>query len=254
MYGAIMALSGWNIHKTYAELLTLRFERQDLIEDLEREINWRKQVELDLVRSRDELEVRVEQRTAEIAKVNESLLAEIVERKRIESALRLSQEAYGSLSENIPGIVYRFWPSTNEIRFFNSRLEQMTGFTDDESSLSGHNPLQSLVVEEDKSFVAGVISNAMTDNKPFEINYRIRTVSGETRWCTNYGSAGGENDLKSRYIDGVIFDITDRQIAAELIRESEEKYRLLVENAQEAIFVVQDGLFRFFNLRTSELL
>lgn len=254
MYGAIMALSGWNIHKTYAELLTLRFERQDLIEDLEREINWRKQVELDLVRSRDELEVRVEQRTAEIAKVNENLLAEIVERERIESALRLSQEAYRSLSENIPGIVYRFWPSTNQIRFFNSRLEQMTGFTDDNSSLSAHNPLQSLVVEEDKSFVAGVISNAMTDNKPFEINYRIRTVSGETRWCTNYGSAGGENDLKSRYIDGVIFDIADRQIAAELIRESEEKYRLLVENAQEAIFVVQDGFLRFFNLRTSELL
>ena len=109
-------------------------------------------------------------------------------------------------------------------------------------------------MEEDKSFVAGVISNAMTDNKPFEINYRIRTVSGETRWCTNYGSAGGENDLKSRYIDGVIFDIADRQIAAELIRESEEKYRLLVENAQEAIFVVQDGFLRFFNLRTSELL
>ena len=84
-----------------------------------------------------------------------------MERKRIESALRLSQDAYRSLSENIPGIVYRFWPSTDEIRFFNSRLEQMTGFKDDESSLSAHNPLHSLVVDEDKSFVAGVISNAI---------------------------------------------------------------------------------------------
>ncbi|MGC8660020.1 MAG: PAS domain S-box protein, partial [Desulfomonilaceae bacterium] len=254
MYGSVMGVSGSAIHTTYAELLTLRFQRQDLIEELKGEIDWRKKIEQDLTKARDELEVRVQERTAEIATVNENLLSEIDERKKIEVALRVSEEAYRSLSENIPGIVYRYWPSTNSIKYFNSRLEQMTGFPKRKLASPIDSPLESLVVDEDRAFVYKVTSNALIDRKPFEISYRIRTSSGATRWVTNYGCSGSDKEVESDYIDGVIFDITDRKISEERVKESEAKYRLLVDNAQEAIFVVQDGFVRFFNPRTTELL
>ena len=48
-------------------------------------------------------------------------------------------------------------------------------------------------------------------------------------------------------------DITDRKRAEEALRASEEKYKLLVEKAQEAIFVVQDTVFRFVNPRLEEI-
>jgi len=48
-------------------------------------------------------------------------------------------------------------------------------------------------------------------------------------------------------IQGLFEDITERKRAEEALRESEEKYRLVVDNANEAITVVQDGLFRFVN-------
>lgn len=254
MYGSIMALSGRNIHATYAEMLTLRFERHDLIEELRGEIDWRKQIEHDLVGARDELEQRVQQRTAEIAKVNEELLSEVVERRRIEGALRFSEDAYRSLSENIPGIVYRFWPSARSIKFFNKRLEQITGYYDNELTMPMNYPLETLVVSEDRNFIGMIISNAIRDNRSFEISYRIQTKSGKIRWCINYGSSGSERNAKDGYIDGVIFDITDQKVSEELIRDSEEKYRLLVDNAQEAIFVIQGGYFKFFNPRAPELL
>jgi PAS domain S-box-containing protein len=45
----------------------------------------------------------------------------------------------------------------------------------------------------------------------------------------------------------------EAEAARQAFRESEEKYRILVENAQEAIFVAQDARLRFANARTSEL-
>ena len=48
-------------------------------------------------------------------------------------------------------------------------------------------------------------------------------------------------------IQGLFEDITERKRAEEALRESEEQYRLVVDNANEAITVVQDGLFRFVN-------
>jgi PAS domain S-box-containing protein len=48
-------------------------------------------------------------------------------------------------------------------------------------------------------------------------------------------------------------EILERKRSAEALRESEEKYRQLVENASEAIVVAQDGMLRFANSRATEL-
>lgn len=55
-------------------------------------------------------------------------------------------------------------------------------------------------------------------------------------------------------VAAVIAEAITRRKAEEALRESEEKYRLLVENANEAIFVAQDNLIKFPNPVTLELI
>lgn len=64
-----------------------------------RDITERKEMEGALRRSREELEIRVEERTAQLGKANEKLQAEIIERKRVEGDLRAASLYARSLIE-----------------------------------------------------------------------------------------------------------------------------------------------------------
>jgi diguanylate cyclase (GGDEF)-like protein/PAS domain S-box-containing protein len=56
------------------------------------------------------------------------------------------------------------------------------------------------------------------------------------------------------YLEGFVEDITERKKTEEALRESEEKYRIVVENAAESILIAQDGMLKYVNPMTVKLL
>jgi len=81
----------------FAALASIALDNARLYTSAQRELAERKQVEDALRKAHDELELRVEQRTAELSKANTILREQIAERRRVEMALRESEEHYRAL-------------------------------------------------------------------------------------------------------------------------------------------------------------
>lgn len=117
-------LARLNTHLTLHRLQQ-RLETQNA--QLQHQVTIRRQAEVALQRSHAELERRVALRTSELKQTNEQLIAEIEERKRIEAALRQSEERYRNLVESAPDVIYTLSPEAT-ITSLNPAFEGITGW------------------------------------------------------------------------------------------------------------------------------
>ena len=181
---------------------------------------------------------------------------DITEHKRAEKTLSRSENDYRTLSENLPGIVYRvFIRENNRMQFFNKMLQQMTGYTDEEISAGEVCSIEPFILSEDRADVVTIVKRAILDNQPFEVEYRLRCRGGDIRYFFERGRPLYGEDGNPLYINGVIFDITDRKQADDRIKESEKRNRELYEGSQDGyVHLDMNGNIKEFNSAYREML
>ncbi len=173
----------------------------------------------------------------------------ITERKRIEEALDESIGSYQSLAKNMPGLVYRIHiKEKGRMEFFNRMAEEISGYTISELKKAGICSIEPLILKEDRAGVIKEVKKAIREDRAFEVEYRIKRKDGEIRYLIERGRPIIDNDGQPLFIDGVIFDVTDKKLIEIALRKSEERYRQLVMNAPDIIMSVDwEGRIQFVN-------
>ncbi|MFC1489300.1 ATP-binding protein, partial [Thermodesulfobacteriota bacterium] len=185
-----------------------------------REINQRKKAEEALRDAHNELEKRVEERTADLAKSVDELQKEIVERKRVEEALTESEEQYRTLTNNLSVGVFRTTPGPkgNYVEV-NSAYTKMFGFDNKEALLSSHaydlyqNP------DDRESFSKKMLKDEAVRNEEIMLKRR----DGRPFVGSVTAVAVKNDDGEIKHYDGIIEDITELRQAEEEARKRREE-------------------------------
>jgi PAS domain S-box-containing protein len=178
------------------------------------------------------------------------VIRDITDRKNTETTLRESEEKYRFLIDNVRDIV---WQATLDLRFtyLSPAVETLTGYPAGEligTSLLGiltersAADIRERVIRRMEAYAHGIRDLAVV----FEIELRKR--DGSLRWLEVSSNLFFGPDQEPAGFHGISRDITERKRAEEKIRESEERYRALLNGAGIGVgYWSTDGFLLYLN-------
>jgi len=175
-------------------------------------------------------------------------IVDISDRKLAEEALRHSEERFRVLAEKSPNMI--FVNQGGKVAYANRKCEEAMGYGRAEFYAPDFD-FRTLISPEYHQVILAALEKHRRGEEVEPYHYALITKSGErieaiiaTKLIQYKGGPA---------ILGIVTDITELKQAEEKLRESEEKYRIFVERANDGILIVQDGLIKYANPRLGEM-
>jgi PAS domain S-box-containing protein len=194
-------------------------------DELKAEMQERKRAEEALNKSRDELERRVQERTTDLQRSNDELKAEILERKRAEEALRESRSILAE-AQQIAHLGSWKWDAKTGSANRSDEFYRILGI----KPMPGE-PAAFAFIDyihpDDREFVSKAMREAFTEGKPHRFEARVVRPDGTVRVVLEQtGDIKRDAAGKPLWVIGTMQDITEQKRAGEEL----EKYRKRLEN------------------------
>jgi PAS domain S-box-containing protein len=175
------------------------------------------------------------------------VLQDITHLKQAEAAARLAGERLQQVMNQVKDIVWLASIDGREIIDINERFEEVYGIPCRDIEANSQIWLQS--VHPDDYELALESHRKLFSDDHSEAEYRICRPNGTIRWILDRKTILKDEQGVPAQIGGVATDITERRLSEEKLRESEEKYRSLIESQDAAISTIdRDGVFQYVNV------
>jgi len=220
-------------------------------DELHQEIAVRRKVEEVLREAREQLELRVRERTAELTRLNEALQQEIAARKKAEETLRESEERFRSAFESAPIGIALVSPEGRFLKV-NRSLCETTGYSEQELLARD---VQSITHPDDLDADLGYVQRMLNKEiRAYQVEKRYFHKLGHVVWVMLSRSVVHDVHDNPIYFIAQSEDITERKKAEETLRESEERFRSAFESAPIGIALIShEGRFLRVNRSLCEI-
>jgi PAS domain S-box-containing protein len=208
------------------DFISKPFRREELLARVE--------THLELARLRAQLDRRVAERTDELRAANERLQVELAERKRVERALRESEERTRLAMQ--AGRIHTFaWrPAMDRVRLPGS-LAGSPGPAAGRSSDTSTAYFQR-VHPDDRECLLRTIAGLTPADDSYDTEYRVIRPNG-VAYFRESARALFDNGGRLVRLIGMVADITERKQAEVALRESEERFRNMADTAPVIIWM-----------------
>ena len=176
------------------------------------------------------------------------IVRDITEKKKMEEALKESEEKYRSLVERANDGICIIQDGI--IKFVNKKILEMGGYL--EKEIIGKS-FHEFIAEESLEKVTDRYKRRMAGEKVEDIyEVILKKKDGSKLWAELNVSIINYEGKPAELV--IVRDITERKRLIEALKESEEKYRILADNAPAGVFIVRDNEVIYINKVAEEML
>jgi diguanylate cyclase (GGDEF)-like protein/PAS domain S-box-containing protein len=179
------------------------------------------------------------------ASLLQSLRIQKAELARAREVLREKERMLSTLMSNLEGMVYRCRDDEHwTMEFVSDGCQMLTGYRPDELIGNGRVSYEAITHPQDRRWVRAEIRDALESHRRFFVDYRIITAESTIKWVWEAGIGIYAPDGKLTAIEGFVQDVSRNKVAEHALRQAEERYRGIFENAVEGIFqTTADGQY-----------
>ncbi len=167
----------------------------------------------------------------------DGIITDIEEKKQAEKSLKETQNLVNSLISNLVGAASRcLYDKEFTVKYYSKKIFDITGYHAEDFIDNKKLSYASIMHPDDLEKSKQLVENAIKEKSNYCFEYRIFHKDGHIVWVQENGQPIFDENGELLYLDGITTDTTESKLAEIALKESEAKYRALMDFLPQTVY------------------